>query len=289
MELTILMPCLNEEKTIGACIEEAKHFLDAWEKKESACDGMVQESNDEIHAFQSCVDQAENQETQMENAVTMAPAFSIGNGNAEILVVDNGSSDASARIAEAAGARVVFCKDKGYGNALRYGIQQAKGKYIIMGDCDMSYDFGESGRILEKLQEGADLVMGDRFASTNLNNLSGENAQSGMAGIQDGAMSFSHRYIGVPVLSWLGRIRYRCDVHDFHCGLRGFRRDAFLKLNLHGSGMEFATEMIGKAALAGYQIEQVPVTLRRDGRGAPSHLRSIRDGIRHLRMIFFDR
>ncbi len=283
MELTILMPCLNEEKTIGACVEEAKRFLKCWE------DQRKEAQNKEDKSYRNADLRAESTANQNANAQNINSWQSGGSNWAEILVVDNGSSDQSARIAADAGARVIHCNEKGYGNALRFGIQQALGEYVIMGDCDMSYDFGECGRILEKLQEGADLVMGDRFASADLNDLPGEDAQSGIAGMQDGAMSFSHRYIGVPVLSWLGRIRYKCDVHDFHCGLRGFRRDAFLKLDLHGSGMEFATEMIGKAALAGYRIEQVPVTLRRDGRGAPSHVRSIRDGIRHLRMIFFDR
>lgn len=218
VELTMLMPCLNEEKTIGACIREAKSCLD-----ELGCSG-------------------------------------------EILVSDNGSRDRSADIAKSLGARVVSCKEKGYGNALRCGIRQARGTYIIMADCDMSYDFGAAGPFYEKLRQGCDLVIGNRFASPP----------------KKEAMPFSHRYIGVPFLSWVGRVRYRCDVKDFHCGLRGIRKASMEQLNLQAEGMEFATEMIGKAAAAGLRIGQVPVILRPDGRDGRPHLRTIRDGMRHL-------
>lgn len=223
MELTILMPCLNEEKTVGQCIEEAKAYL-----READCIG-------------------------------------------EILVCDNGSEDRSAKIASDAGARVVHCEKRGYGNALRYGFGKAEGEFVIFADCDMSYDFYHLGGIHEKLRSGCDLVIGNRFDPPPVRE----------------AMSFSHR-LGVPFLSFLGRVRYRCDVRDFHCGLRGFRKDAIAALNLKAEGMEFATELIGKASLAGLKIEQVPVVLRPDGRSGGSHLRTVRDGLRHLRWILFE-
>lgn len=221
IELTILMPCLNEEKTIGLCIEEARRFLD-------------------------------------EKAIV-----------GEILVADNGSTDASASIAKGLGAIVVNVSDKGYGNALIGGIRAAKGRYVIMGDCDMSYDFYHLDGFIKKLREGYDLVVGDRFAG----------------GIEKGAMPFSHRYIGVPVLSWLGRIKYKTDVRDFHCGLRGFNRIQALKLDLECGGMEFATEIIGKFARKKRRIAQIPTVLRKDQRDHAPHLNTIRDGLRHLRYI----
>lgn len=220
-EFTILMPCLNEEKTLGACIKEAKDYM---EKAGIA---------------------------------------------AEILIADNGSTDASVTIATEAGARVITVQEKGYGNALRGGIAAAKGVYIIMGDCDGSYPFSELDDFVEKLREGYPLVMGDRFAVE----------------MEPGAMRPAHRYFGVPLLSLLGRIRFRTKVHDFHCGLRGVESKSARALNLQCEGMEFATEMIAAYAKTKCPIAQVPVRLRRDGRNGRSHLRSIRDGMRHIAYI----
>ena len=222
LELTILMPCLNEERTVVHCIREARQFL-------------------------------------IESGVC-----------GEILIADNGSSDNSAALAQEEGARVVNVTERGYGNALIGGIKAARGKYIIMGDCDMSYDFLHLGGFVEKLRKGYPLVMGCR-----------------MDNIEPGAMPFSHRYIGVPLLSFLGRIRFHTKVRDFHCGLRGFNREKALNLGLSCGGMEFATEIIGKFALSGAEIAEIPVSLRPDGRGGRSHLRTLRDGMRHILYIFF--
>ncbi len=224
-ELTILMPCLNEEKTIGFCIEEASRFI-----RES---GIA----------------------------------------AEILIADNGSTDCSAKIAESMGARVVEMKEKGYGNALIGGINAARGKYIIMGDCDMSYDFYHLDEFVKKLRDGYELVMGNRFKG----------------GIENGAMPFSHKYFGVPALSLAGRIRYNTTIGDFHCGIRGFDRKKALALGLKCEGMEFATEIIARFVKSGAEIAEIPVPLRKDGRNAKSHLRSIPDGLRHLRFIIFEK
>ena len=220
MELTILMPCLNEAKTIGLSINEAKRFL-----TENNIDG-------------------------------------------EILVADNMSADNSAEIAEKCGARVISVREKGYGNALIGGIKAAKGKFIIMGDCDMSYDFYNLGLFMEKLREGYALVMGNRFKG----------------GIEKGAMPFLHK-LGVPFLSFLGRVRYKVNVGDFHCGLRGFDREKALTLGLSSDGMEFATEIIARFALGGYKIAEIPTVLRKDKRDGKSHLRSIPDGLRHLKLM----
>lgn len=222
LELTILMPCLNEQQTVAQCVRLARQFLE-----ESGVCG-------------------------------------------EVLVADNGSADNSAALAKEAGARVVNIAERGYGNALIGGIKAAHGKYIIMGDCDMSYDFLHLGGFIEKLREGYPLVMGCR-----------------MDNIAKGAMPFSHRYIGVPVLSFLGRLRFHTKVRDFHCGLRGFDREKALSLGLSCGGMEFATEIIGKFALSGAEIAEIPVTLSPDGRSGRSHLRTFRDGLRHIRYIFF--
>ena len=222
VELTILMPCLNEQQTVAQCVQQARQFL-----AESGVYG-------------------------------------------EVLIADNGSTDNSAELAREAGARVVSVTERGYGNALIGGIKAAHGKYVIMGDCDLSYDFLHLDGFIEKLREGYPLVMGCRLDN-----------------IAPGAMPFSQRYIGVPVLSFLGRLRFHTKVRDFHCGLRGFDREKALALGLSCGGMEFATEIIGKFALSGAQIAEIPVTLSPDGRGGKSHLRTIRDGIRHIRYIFF--
>ncbi|KPN19633.1 dolichol-P-glucose synthetase [Xanthomonas sp. Mitacek01] len=221
MELTILMPCLNEAETIERCIHKARAFL-----------------------FQSGVD-------------------------GEVLIADNGSTDGSQALATAAGARVIDVPTRGYGAALSGGIQRARGRYIIMGDADDSYDFSALAPMLASLRDGNELVMGNRFRG----------------GIASGAMPFLHRYLGNPVLSFLGRLFYRAPIGDFHCGLRGFHRETMLRLDLSSSGMEFASEMVVKAALYRVRIAEVPVRLSRDGRSRPPHLRTWRDGWRHLRFL----
>ncbi|TWO66690.1 glycosyltransferase family 2 protein [Caenimonas sedimenti] len=187
----------------------------------------------------------------------------------EVLVSDNGSTDGSQALAEAAGARVVHAPQRGYGAALMAGIEGARGTYVIMGDADCSYDFSRLDAFVERLRAGADLVMGNRFRG----------------GIEEGAMPFLHRYLGNPVLSFIGRLFFRVPIGDFHCGLRGFRRDAIQRLSLVTPGMEFASEMVAKAALVDLRIEEVPTTLRPDERGRPPHLRTWRDGWRHLRFL----
>ena len=224
IELTFVLPCLNEERTIERCIKDCI----------TACK-------------QSGV-------------------------NGEIVVADNGSCDRSREIAKAAGARVVPVPRRGYGSALREGISAARGTYVLMGDSDQSYDFTEMPRFLEKLREGFDLVMGCRM-------------DRGGGKIERGAMPFLHRWLGNPVLSWLGRVLFRNSIIDFHCGIRAFKREQILALNLNTAGMEFATEMIVKASLANLRIAQVPVTLRLDGRDRQPHLRTWRDGWRHLRFM----
>lgn len=222
MELTILMPCLNEAETLAICIRKAKTFL-----SENNIDG-------------------------------------------EVLISDNGSTDGSQDIAREEGARVVSTDIKGYGSALINGTKNAYGKYVIMGDADDSYDFLHLMPFVEKLREGYDLVMGDRFAG----------------GIEEGAMPWSHKYIGNPVLSFIGRLFYNSRIRDFHCGLRGYNRESMLKLNLQTTGMEYASEMVVKSELNGLKIAEVPTTLSKDGRSRPPHLRSFRDGWRHLKFLF---
>lgn len=221
MELTILMPCLNESKTLKTCIDKAKLFLITHH-----IDG-------------------------------------------EILIADNGSTDGSQDIAKSLGARVVDIEEKGYGAALIGGCNAALGKYVIMGDSDDSYDFLNLMPFVEKLREGYELVMGNRFKG----------------GIEKGAMPPLHRYIGNPVLSFIGRVLYHSNIKDFHCGLRGYNRESILKLNLHTTGMEYASEMVVQATLHKLKICEVPTTLRKDGRDRPPHLRSWSDGWRHLTFL----
>jgi glycosyltransferase involved in cell wall biosynthesis len=190
----------------------------------------------------------------------------------EILIADNGSTDGSQEIARQLGARVVDVPEKGYGHALRHGMEAAQGKYLIMGDSDRSYDFGEIKPFIEKLRAGADLVMGCRMPA-------------GGGKIDPGAMPWKHRWIGNPVLTFVGRLLFRCPAHDFHCGLRALTKQAFEKMDLRTTGMEFASEMVIKASLRGLRIEEVPITLHKDGRSRPPHLRSWRDGWRHLRFM----
>jgi len=187
----------------------------------------------------------------------------------EVLVADNGSNDGSRQLAERAGARVVDVTVRGYGAALAGGIAAARGRYVIMGDADDSYDFSQLDGFVAMLREGHPLVMGNRFRG----------------GIREGAMPFLHRYLGNPVLSFVGRLLFRTRVGDFHCGLRGFDREAVRSLNLRTTGMEFASELVVKAALAGWRIAEVPTLLSPDGRGRPPHLRTWRDGWRHLRFL----
>ena len=187
----------------------------------------------------------------------------------EVLVCDNGSTDGSAALASAAGARVIEVAERGYGVALAAGIAAAKGRFVIMGDADDSYDFGSLDGFVEKLREGFPLVMGNRFKGA----------------IRPGAMPALHRYLGNPVLSCVGRLFFRTGVGDFHCGLRGFERAAVAALDLRTPGMEFASELVVKAALAGWRIAEVPTVLHPDGRGRPPHLRTWRDGWRHLRFL----
>jgi len=187
----------------------------------------------------------------------------------EIIVADNGSSDGSQSLAESLGARVVPIKTRGYGSALRGGIAAARGKYVIMGDSDDSYDFTQLEDFLSKLDEGYELVMGNRF----------------MGEIKPGAMPFLHRFVGNPVLSWIGRLFFGCPVGDFQCGLRAFRKDAIDGLELQTTGMEFSTEMVVKATLFNLQIAEIPTVLSPDGRDRPPHLRTWRDGWRYLRFL----
>jgi hypothetical protein len=221
MELTVVMPCLNEAETVATCVTKAVRFIE-----EHGIDG-------------------------------------------EVVVADNGSTDGSQQLATDAGARVVPIADKGYGNALMGGIIAARGEYVIMGDADDSYDFTNLMPFIEELRKGNDLVMGNRFKG----------------GIEPGAMPPLHKYLGNPVLSFLGRLFFPSAIGDFHCGLRGFRRQSALDLNLQATGMEFASEMVVKATLWNQKVTEVPTTLAKDGRSRPPHLRSWRDGWRHLRFL----
>jgi glycosyltransferase involved in cell wall biosynthesis len=221
IELSVVLPCLNEAETVATCVTKARRWL-----HEAGVDG-------------------------------------------EVVVADNGSTDGSIELAEAAGARVVSVRRKGYGNALISGIRAARGTYVIMADADDSYDLENLGPFLAELRNGDDLVMGNRFRG----------------GIAPGAMPWLHRLIGNPVLSGIGRLFFHTSVRDFHCGMRGFRKDAILGLGLRSGGMEFASEMVVKASLAKLRVSEVPTTLRPDGRSRAPHLRSFRDGWRHLRFL----
>jgi glycosyltransferase involved in cell wall biosynthesis len=187
----------------------------------------------------------------------------------EILIADNGSIDGSQQIAEQEGARLVSITQRGYGAALQGGIDAAQGCYVIMGDADDSYDFSALMPFMQRLRDGADVVMGNRF----------------QGGIGPGAMPPLHKYLGNPVLTGLGRLFFRIKISDFHCGLRGFSRDRIRALNLRTTGMEFASEMVVRAALSGYRLDEVPTTLKKDGRSRPPHLRTWRDGWRHLSFL----
>lgn len=187
----------------------------------------------------------------------------------EVVIADNGSTDGSQEIAKKCGARVVNVPIKGYGSALYFGALEANGEFIIMGDSDDSYDFSNLDLFILKLDQGYDLVMGNRF----------------LGGISPGAMPWKNRYIGNPILTWVGRVLYQCPANDFHCGLRGFSKSAFLRMDLRTTGMEFASEMVIKANLFKMKIAEVPTILSKDGRSRPPHLRPWRDGWRHLRFM----
>ena len=221
IELTILMPCLNEAETLAVCINKARSFL-----------------------TEHCI-------------------------SGEILIADNGSTDGSQDIAKSLGARVVDVPERGYGAALIGGCNAACGKYIIMGDADDSYDFTNLMPFVERLRAGDDLVMGNRFKG----------------GIKKGAMPPLHRYLGNPVLSGIGRIFFKVPIRDFHCGLRGYNVGRIRELDLRTTGMEYASEMVVQAAINKYKISEVPTTLSPDGRSRPPHLRSWRDGWRHLKFL----
>jgi len=221
IELSVVMPCLNERETVGICVRKALAAL-----KQAGISG-------------------------------------------EVIVADNGSTDGSVEIAQAAGARVVNVTEKGYGNALKGGIQAATGDYVLMADSDDSYDLSHIPRFVEQLRAGSDLVMGNRFSG----------------GIAHHAMPFLHRYLGNPVLTGIGRLFFGSTCKDFHCGMRAFRKDSFLRMDVRSTGMEFASEMVVKASLLRMQVREVPTTLSPDGRTHPPHLRTWRDGWRHLRFL----
>lgn len=221
IELTVLIPCLNEEKTIGICIKKAQKFM-----KEN-------------------------------------------NINGEVLVIDNGCTDQSINIAKELGARVEFVKEKGYGSALINGSKLANGKYTIMGDADDSYNFAEILPIYEKLKEGYELVVGNRYTGK----------------LEKGAMKFTHQYIGTPAISFMARKKFDIPVGDFNCGLRGYNTKLINDLKFQSTGMEYATEMIIKAKQGNLKIIEIPINFYKDGRNGASHLKTIRDGIRNLKII----
>jgi glycosyltransferase involved in cell wall biosynthesis len=220
----------------------------------------------ELTILMPCLNEAETLATCIVKANESLKSLHLAG---EVLIADNGSTDGSQEIARSLGARVVQVERKGYGNALMRGIATARGKYVIMGDSDDSYDFTNLGPFIDKLRAGYDLVMGNRF----------------LGGIQPGAMPNLHRYLGNPVLTAIGRLFFKSPSGDFHCGLRGFNREAMLGLDLRTTGMEFASEMVVKSTLHNLRITEVPTTLQPDGRSRPPHLRSWRDGWKHLRFL----
>lgn len=229
----------------------------------------ISQNEFELSVIMPCLNEAETLEICIKKAQETIKRHDL---IAEIIVADNGSTDSSQDIARMCGARVVPVETKGYGAALLGGINAARGKFVVMGDADDSYDFSNVVGFIEKLREGYDLVMGCRLPS-------------GGGMIMPGAMPWKHRWVGNPVLSALGRIFFKSSVSDFHCGLRAFRKNSIKKLGLRTTGMEFASEMVIKATIMGLRITQIPITLYKDGRSRPPHLRSWRDGWRHLRFM----
>jgi glycosyltransferase involved in cell wall biosynthesis len=224
------------------------------------------ELNPEISVVMPCLNEAETLADCIDLIQQTVHAHRI---DAEIIVADNGSTDGSIEIAMLRGARVVHVADKGYGAALRGGIAAARGQYVVMGDADMSYDFGDIPKFLTELRAGSDLVMGNRFRG----------------GIEPHAMPPLHKYLGNPVLTAIGRLFFRCEARDFHCGLRGFSVAGYNRMDLRTTGMEFASEMVVKASLFGMKVTEISTRLKPDGRTRPPHLRSWRDGWRHLRFL----
>ncbi|MDD6194979.1 MAG: glycosyltransferase family 2 protein [Lachnospiraceae bacterium] len=220
----------------------------------------------ELTILMPCLNEAETLETCINKAKTFLEESGV---NGEIVIADNGSTDGSREIATRCGARVVPVEERGYGAALIGGCNGALGKYVIMGDADDSYDFLHLMPFVEKLREGYDLVMGNRFKG----------------GIEPGAMPPLHKYLGNPVLSFIARLFYPSEIGDYHCGLRGYNREAILGLNLVTTGMEYASEMVVKATLNHLKIAEVPTTLKKDGRSHAPHLRSWSDGWRHLKFL----
>jgi glycosyltransferase involved in cell wall biosynthesis len=230
---------------------------------------MTERSAPELTIVMPCLNEAETLVACIEKAKRgLANAGVSG----EVLIADNGSTDGSIELAEKHGARVARIQAKGYGNALRGGIEAARGRWILMGDSDDSYDFSEAPRFVEKLREGYELVMGCRMPS-------------GGGMIAPGAMPWKNRWIGNPALSFIGRLFFKTPIRDFHCGLRGFSKAAYEQMELKTTGMEFASEMVMKASLRGMRVAEVPITLHPDGRSRPPHLRPWRDGWRHLRFM----
>lgn len=221
----------------------------------------------ELTILMPCLNEAETLNICIQKARKFLDDYHV---EGEILIADNGSTDGSQEIALREGVRVVAAERKGYGSALIAGCSAAEGKYVIMGDADDSYDFSNLMPFVEKLREGYELVMGNRFAG----------------GIEDGAMPWLHRYIGNPVLSFIGRVFFKSWIGDFHCGLRGYNRASILRLGLKTTGMEYASEMVVMAELNHLKITEVPTTLKKDGRSRAPHLRSFRDGWRHLKFLF---
>lgn len=221
----------------------------------------------EVTILMPCLNESETLAVCIRKAKSFLECHQI---DGEILIADNGSDDGSQDIAADEGARVLHVEEKGYGSALISGCNAAEGKYVIMGDSDDSYDFSNLMPFVEKLREGYELVMGNRFAG----------------GIEQGAMPWLHRYIGNPILSFIGRLFYKSGIGDFHCGLRGYNRESLMKLGLKTTGMEYASEMVVMAELNHLKITEVPTTLKKDGRSRAPHLRSFRDGWRHLKFLF---
>ena len=221
IELSVVLPCLNEHETVGVCVQKA------------------------------------------------VAALETGGIRGEVIVADNGSTDGSSALAQSAGARVVHVDKRGYGNALRGGIEAARGTYVLMADSDDSYDFTHIPRFLDQLRKGSDLVMGNRF----------------LGGIRNGAMPPLHRYLGNPVLTAIGRLFFHSPSRDFHCGIRAFRKDSYDRMDIRSTGMEFASEMVVKASLLRMNLSEVPTTLSPDGRSHAPHLRTWHDGWRHLRFL----